>query len=282
LVSTWTTRLALSNHNDHRETGQIMKKKIWLTSLGKSEEDVQQIMATIKKYGLDINGHFWEDDLEKMAWAAARKEILATDIKMWIIFGTAESFSSPTVIYGLSLLTLSVQATHGLNFPVVLLQEGTTAINLETLPAHFSECMIHQVAKSTWGAKLVAALHKPVQQVFPPYRLDVYGIPQIGQWFEIGPREGVWKGAIFGTSGEGISMHAVGPSGQLPEKSTLNYPQKGLKINLGEKEIDGWAVQNNIDEKSSYYVKVDSHPETIMFCPYSQEDETEAYIIDLK
>ncbi len=259
-----------------------MKKKIWLTSLEKSEKDVQQILASINKYGLDGDGHFWEDDLEKMAWSAPRKEILNKDIKMWIIFGTAESLTSPTVLYGLSLLTLSVQSTRGLNFPIVILQGGTTEINLEKLPAHFSGCMVHQVAKSTWGAKLVATLHKASPLLLPPYRFDIYGIPQVGQWFEVGPREGTWNGTIFGTSGEGISMHAVGPSGQLPEKCTLNYPQKGLKINLAEKEIDGWAVQNNIDEKSSYYIRVDSHPETIMFCPYSQEDETEAYIIDLK
>jgi len=27
---------------------------------------------------------------------------------------------------------------------------------------------------------------------------------------------------------------------------------------------------------------VDGHPKTIMFCPYTQDDEAEAYVIDLK
>lgn len=259
-----------------------MKKKIWLTSLEKSEPDVQKIMASLTKYGLDIDGHFWDDDLEKMAWSTPRKEMLEKHRNMWIIYGKAEKFDHPSIIYGLSLLILSIQAAQGINFPIVLLQEGDTAIDLSSLPPHFKACKVYQIKSGTWGAKIVAALHKPTTPQFPPYRLDVYGIPQVGQWFEVGPRENSWEGVIFGTVGETISLHAVGPAGQLPEKSTLNYAQKGLKINLGEQEIDGWAVQNIIDENTSYYVRVDSHPETIMFCPYSQTDDAEAYIINLK
>ncbi len=258
-----------------------MKKKIWLTSLETSETDVQNIMASLKKYGLDVDGHFWEDDLEKMAWCSPRRELLKNDINMWIIHGSTEAFGKSSLIYGLSLLALSIQATRGINFPIVILQTGSTPIDSASLPILFGECKIYQVESAAYGAKIVAGLHTVSKPVFPPYRLDVYGIPQVGQWFEVGPREGNWEGAIFGTSEETISLHAVGPAGQLPEKSTLNYPQMGLKINLGDKEFEGWAVQNSFDKKTSYYVKVDNHPETIMFCPYTQEDEAEAYIIDL-
>lgn len=259
-----------------------MKKKIWITSLETSEADVQKIMASLKKYGLDVNGHFWEDNLEKMAWCAPRKDLLESNIKMWIIHGTAETFAKPSLIYGLSLLALSIQARRGINFPIVILQQGTASIDLASLPIFFGSCQIYEIAGAAYGAKLVAALHKTSKPSFPPYRLDVYGIPQVGQWFEVGPREGSWEGAIFGTVGETILLHAVGPAGQLPEKSVLNYAQKGLEINLGDREFSGWAVQNKIDEKTSYYVKVDGHPKTIMFCPYTQDDETGAYIVDLK
>lgn len=259
-----------------------MKKKIWLTSLESSETTIQKIMVSLKKYGLDVDGHFWEDDLEKMAWCTPRRELLERDINMWIIYGSAETFSKPSLIYGLSLLAVSTQATRGTNFPIVILQEDDVSIDLASLPTFFRECRVFQASGATYGAKIVAWLHTDTKQIFPPYRLDVYGIPQVGQWFEVGPRTGSWEGAIFGTVGETISLHAVGPAGRLPEKSILNFSQRGLKINLGDKEFDGWAVQNEFDEKTSYYVKVDSHPETIMFCPYTQEDEAEAYIIDLK
>lgn len=259
-----------------------MKKKIWLTSLETSQTDIQKIMVSLKTYGLDVDGHFWEDDLEKMAWCTPRRELLERDINMWIIYGSVEAFARPSLIYGLSLLVLSIQATRGINFPIVILQKGDIAIDPASLPNLFGECKVLQMTSAAYGAKIVAGLHSSSTLVFPPYRLDVYGIPQVGQWFEVGPRTGSWEGAIFGTVGETISLQAVGPAGQLPEKSILNFSQKGLKINLGDKEFNGWAVQNKFDEKTSYYVKVDSHPETIMFCPYTQEDEAEAYIIDLK
>lgn len=259
-----------------------MKKKIWLTSLDTVAPDVQGIMASLKKYGLDVDGHFWEDNLEKMAWSSPRRDLLNTDINMWLIYGNADSFAQPSILYGVSLLCLSVQATRGTNFPLAILQKGSGVIDPDSLPRHFGECAVYQETGGAWGAKIVAALHKTSPQRFPPYRLDVYGIPQVGQWIEVGPRDSIWEGAIFATSEKTISMHAVGPAGQLPEKSTLHYPQKGLKIKLGEKEFDAWAVQNKLDEKTSYYIKLDGHPEKIMFCPYSQEDEAEAFIIDLK
>lgn len=258
-----------------------MKKKIWLSSLEPSKETVQSIMGLLTKYGLGLDGHFWEDDLEKMAWSKPRKEILEKDVSMWLIHSSAGSLAKPSVRYGLSLLALTVQAARGLNFPIVFLQEGDEAIVKESLPTSLSGCNVLE-GSGSYGAKIIAALHKPVSQLFPDYRLDVYGISQVGQWFEVGPRAGCWKGVIFGTSPEGISMHAVGPAGQLPEKSTLNYPQKGIKLNIGEKAFDGWGVQNELDMEISYYLKVDSHPESIVFCPYSQDDEADAYVIKLK
>jgi hypothetical protein len=45
----------------------IIMKKIWITSLAHEEKHVQRIMAMLKTYALDANGHFWMDDLKKMA-----------------------------------------------------------------------------------------------------------------------------------------------------------------------------------------------------------------------
>ena len=150
-----------------------MKKKIWITSLETPEADVQKIIASLKKYGLDVDGHFWEDNLEKMAWCAPRKDLLESNIKMWIIHGTAEAFAKPSLIYGLSLLALSIQARRGINFPIVILQQGTASIDLASLPIFFGNCQIYEIGGAAYGAKLVAALHKTSQPSFPPYRLDL-------------------------------------------------------------------------------------------------------------
>ncbi len=257
-----------------------MKKKIWLTSLAASQDAVQAIIGTLTTYGCVIDGHFWEDDLDKMAWCKPRKELLEKDISMWLIYTGTDPLASISVRYGLALLALTVQAVRGVDFPIVFLQDGGEPIRPETLPTPFVGCSV--LAMGTHAAKIVALLHKPAVLTFPDYRLDAYGIPQIGQWFEVGPRKESWQGMIFGTAPAGISMHAVGSAGKLPEKSTLNYAQKGIKLNIGQSEFDGWAVQNTFDAETSYYIKVDSHPESIVFCPYAQDDEADAYLIRLQ
>jgi len=58
-------------------------KRVWMTSLGRSEELVKKLMAQLKTYGFEVNGHFWEDDLEKVAWMKVRQELI--DSKLLII-----------------------------------------------------------------------------------------------------------------------------------------------------------------------------------------------------
>ena len=238
-------------------------------------------MTSLGTYGLEIDGHFWEDDLEKMAWCKPRSELLDEAVQLWMIHGSSASLAAASVRYGLSLLALTLQAARGLDFPVVVLQEGQSAVEPASLPTPLAGCSVLKAAEA-YGAKTVARLHRPVARTFPPYRLDVYGVPQVGQWFEVGPRDQTWQGAIFATSAEGISLHAVGKAGQLPERCTLNYPQKGLRLMIGSREFDGWAVQNELDSQSSYFVKVDSRPESILFCPYATDDQTQAFIIELQ
>jgi hypothetical protein len=43
-------------------------KTAWLTSLVTSEEMVRKLISQLKTYGIEAKGHFWENDLEKMAW----------------------------------------------------------------------------------------------------------------------------------------------------------------------------------------------------------------------
>jgi hypothetical protein len=257
-------------------------KKIWLTSLGSSKEEVQKAMAALKKVGLAVDGHFWQDDLDKMTWTAPRKEILDKNTNLWAIMASSADLQSPPIRYGLSMLALTVQAAKGLDFPIIILQNTGETILAETLPTPLAGYDIFDLNNPAYGAKVVAKVHKQLKGTMPPYRLDVYGIPQIGQWFEIGPREGTWAGALFGTSDAGPCLHTVGKSGQLPEKSVLNYQQRGLEIELLGRKFIAWAVQNELDAESSYYVKVDGHPDSILFSPFSSEEDAEVFVVKLK
>jgi len=256
-------------------------KTVWISSLVKAEDVVKKLIGQLKTYGLAANGHFWEDDLDKMAWIGPRKELLDGETSLWAILGSADNFQESSVRYGLSLLATTVQAQKGHSFPIViLLTEG--GLEPETLPTSLRDAQVLPLTDSGLGAKLVAMVHRPATKIDSEYRLDVYGNAQIGQWFEVGPGEGTWSGAMFGVSNGDITFQAVGPKGSLPSQSTLNYPMQGLKMALGKKEFTAWAVKNQIEAASSYFVKVEGHPECILFGAFSDEEHTDVFVVDLK
>ena len=257
-------------------------KTVWLTSLVSSEDKVNNLLSQLKNYGLDVKGHFWEDDLKKMAWIQAREELIKPEVALWLILTSNENLLSPSIRYGLSLLTITVQAQKGLSFPVLILTEQGGTISSENLPTPLKGVGFLSMPDAGMPAKIVAKVHTLGDAISSEYRLDVYGNPQIGQWFEIGPHKTLWSGAMFGVSGADITFHAVGPKGSLPSESILNYPSKGLKLNLGEKEYTAWAVQNEINDQTSYFVRVEGFPESIVFGQYSTEEESEVYTVMTK
>ncbi len=257
-------------------------KKLWLTSLGRSEDLVKKLISQMKTYGYEVDGHFWKDDLEQLAFMGARDELLDSKIELWGILTSAEDLSNPTIRYGLSLLAVAVQAQRGLDFPILLLQTGEEPVSPEKLTTPLKGVDILTISDPGLGAKLVAKIHKPAGEISSDYHLDIYGTAQIGQWFEIGPETASWPGAMFGVTGAEIIFHAVGSKGKLPDQSVLNYPMKGLKLKLGEKEYDAWAVQNGLDAQTSYFIKVEGFPESIVFGPYSTEEAADVYVVKLK
>ena len=256
-------------------------KTIWLTSIPRAEDKVKNFMSQMKTYGLQVQGHFWEDNLEKMAWVGPREEMVKPEVSLWAILADPEQLKTPSIRYGLSLLAITVQAKRGLSFPILILLEGKEPLPAESLPTPLKGADLLSSSDPGMPAKLVAKVHSPVKEVPVEYRLDVYGTPQIGQWFEVGPTKDAWPGAIFGVAGAEITFHAVGPKGTLPSQSTLNYPLKGLKLNLGGKEYTAWAAQNPLDPKTSYFVQVKGPPSGLLFGAYSQDEEAELYVIKI-
>jgi hypothetical protein len=256
-------------------------KKIWLTSLKADPEKVKGLVGALQPYGIEVQGHFWQDDLDKMTWMEPREMLVDPNTTLWAIMGSAEDLQKPSFRYGLSLLSITLQAQKGHAFPIlVLLTEGQ--VSSEDLPTPLKAADVLPADSATLGAKIVSKLHSSPQETDSGYRLDIYGIPQIGQWFEVGPQSGTWQGAMFGVTGAKITFHAVGPKGTLPDRSVLNYAMKGLELEHGDKEYAAWAVQNEIDSESSYFVKVDEYAETILFGPFSQEDDAEVFVVSLK
>ncbi len=258
-----------------------MLKTIWLSSLGSSEEAVKNLISQLKTYGLEVKGHFWEDDVGKMAWAKPREELIKPEVTLWLILASPESLANPSIRYGLSLLILTVQAKRGLSFPTVILLQGEPP-SLETLPMPLRGVDFLSLKDPGMAAKLVVKVNAPGKTIPSDYRIDTYGNPQIGQWVEVGPTNTIWSGAMFGVADGEIIFHAVGPKGSLPSQSVLQYPVKGLKLDLGGRQYIAWAVQNEIDSETSYFVKIEGSPESFLFGPYATQEEAEVYVIRTK
>ena len=86
---------------------------------------------------------------------------------------------------------------------------------------------------------------------------------------------------MFGVSGAEIKAHGVGPSGKLPQKAVLEYPMEGLKLDAGEKEYAAWAVKNRLDNASSYFLKVEGEPKSILFGQLPEADAADAFVLNL-
>lgn len=256
-------------------------KKVWITSLAQDESRVQTLMSLLQTYGLQPGGHFWLDDLAKMGWAGPREELAPKETVLWLIMGPAASLDQQSVRLGLSLLSLAVQADKGHAFPVLfLVTEGELAV--ESLPTPLRGLEILPFASPTLGAKISARAGMPAKPLLIDYHLDLHAVPGIGLWFEAGPAKGhAWKGAMFGVAGGEIDSHAVGPLGHLPERAVLNYPSKGLKLQAGETEYTAWAVQNEMDDQSAYFVRVKGTPTAVVFGSFAESDAAEVFTLSL-
>jgi hypothetical protein len=251
-------------------------KKVWMSLLEKDENLARKMMGQVASYGLAVNGHFWSNVMDKMEWMGPRKELLDPAVALLLIVGTRTNLADPNTRFGLSLLSLTVQAGRGNGFPTFILYGGE-APDLEDLPTPLKHAHLIS-ASAAFGPKLVARANMPFQPTPTEYRFDVYGIPGIGLWLEVGPAGETWKGVMAGVSGGDIDAHGVGPKGQLPTgKMVLNYAQKGLKINLGTKEYTAWAVQNELDPNTSYFFRATGQPDSIIFGPFAHDDQAEVF-----
>ena len=257
-----------------------MNKQIWLTSLSSDRAAPAAIAARLRPYGFDVAGAIWNDDNERMGWQESREMLQKPDIVGWMVLASAEELARPSIRYGLSLLALSTAAVRPL-LPGFLLTSDSSLPEAASLPSPLAG--FHRLLQDDGSlcAKVVARTSVPPKGQQNEYRLNILGDQQVGQWFEIAPGRGVWKGALFGTSGGEISFHAVGPSGSLPKETVLNYPVKGITLSIGEREYTAWGVANELPEGSSYLVKVKGAPEALVFGPFPDQDDPELYTLKL-
>ena len=258
-------------------------KTVWITALKEDQPRVAAVTQVLKRYGLDCKGHFWADAPEKMAWRVALDALQEVRADLWLVLVDDVAIKKPSVRYGLSLMASTLKQRRGGPFPVVTL--WNSAIPTESaLPQLLQSADVLQESAPVWPAKIVAKANMAGKAAAPDYRLDIQGDERLGQWFEIGPREGLWQGVVLGVHGGGaeINFQAVGPKGVLPEKTTLEFAQQGLKIQAGNREFTAWAVRNEVSSDMSYFARIKGSPEAILFMPYADDSDVSATVLGLQ
>ncbi len=262
-----------------------MSKKLWLTYLpGKDKQSLlSSLMEQLTKYGFTVDGGFWDDNLEKSGWLAHSGPLKdAGKSEGWLIAGQMEQWDNPSIQYGLSCLTLCIKQAKDTGLAIFALAMGSDISGLD-LPTALKEISLLTDTDPAWAAKLLAAIHRPAKapDTPAPYRITVHANEYLGQWFEVGPAVGEWQGALFGLDEGEITHHGVGPSGFPPERCTLEYPWRGLKLEVAGKSYTAWAVQNKIRADESYYVKITGHPGSLVFGEHPEKGSGEAFIFKL-
>ena len=257
-------------------------KAIWLSAMKKDETAVQTIMSQFKTYGIEAQGHFWENDNAKLAWLGPKESLVTGQSAMWVILAGRDDLENDDLRYGLSMVALCLQARKGAGYPVVILQTDGDPVTADDLPTPLSRAVVLDANSAATPAKLIAKVHAKVPDLPAAYQIDMVGNEQLGQWLQVRPTGAAWPGIIFGVDEGEIVFQAVGPAGQLPEKSTLNFAMQGLKLELGGTEFTAWATQNEVSVETAYFVKISGTPKTLLFGPYAQDSEAELYRIQLQ
>ncbi len=257
-----------------------MQKNVWITVLEKDETLGKKLFETVSRYAVIPNGHFWIDDIEKMAWAGVADSLTEVDTALWIIAGKVESFASPTISRGLALLAAKLLGQRGYGFPIILVPtDGDLTGDMLPLPLRGAEI----VKESSLGVKVAALANMPIKSIPTEYNFQVYPIPGVGLWLEVGPGKGhTWNGAMLGVIDAEIRAQGVGPSGTIPQRAVLEYPMEGLKIQAGDSEFTAWGLKNTLTDADSYYVSIQGTPSELLFGEFSESEEAEVYRVQLQ
>ncbi len=252
-----------------------MKKTVFISMLDKDEGLAKLLFQEVARYGLEPAGHFWVDDLPNMAWSGAAPELASDTCGCWIIVGQAARFKDKATLQGLASLALAVQAAHGHGFPILLSPSGGK-LDAAALPTPLKGA---EIVASGLGVKAVAKVNARRQQEAQEYRLNLHPLPGLGFWLELGPGRDPWRGAMLGATGAAPDAHGVGPAGTIPQTSTLHYPVRGMKLNLGGAEYEAWGVHNELSMAESYYVRLNGTPESLVFGPFPDDDEVSVFTV---
>jgi hypothetical protein len=266
-----------------------------VTALTPDAQRLSALAGTLARYGLKALGGVWETTPDKVLavdWRLMVDAFVTQHAALWLVLADAKALEDPSVRYGLNLIAANLRSARGADFGFAVLWPdapgaGADVASRPALPAQMRDALVLEPGPA-WPAKLVARVHRVrPAAVAATDRISVHGNEQLGQWIELAPGTGSWQGVMFAVAGEGASIdfQATGPSGGLPETSTIAYGQSGLALESAGRTFTGWALRNEVGATSagpvSYYARVRGRPEALLWMPYTEEDDADATLLAL-
>lgn len=248
-------------------------KNVWLTWMTEGDPTgPEAVVSALGKAGFAVAGAPWIDDLEKHGWVELGNHLAKDETAdVWVVAGARADLMDPRKRYGLSMVAATLRARRSVLPQVVVL--GTDGVPEEQELPTLLRGAKRLEASSGWAERALAATIRKPSAPDERFRFDVIADPHVGQWFEVGPAQGTFSGAMLGITGGGtIVNHAVGPSGGLPERTVLEFALEGITADIAGDEFTLWAVANELGNGDSYYVKIDGQPTKLVIGEHPDQD----------
>lgn len=268
-----------------------IQKNIVLTSLENNETLIRSIGQQIADNALNVIATTWQDSSDCIGLTI--KELLSSNAALWIILGDNKTFENPQTRAAISLIYLAVLQQRDYKILPILFSPNQDEQSF-TPPNIFRSAEIQNatnICKNKVAAKafiLASKSHNEqfLQQSENNYRFNVICPTGLGLWLEIGSTKHSWKGILLGTCGNDSEpvAHGVGVKSVIPQKSTLNYPVKGMQLEMSsQKKFIAWGCQNELTPDVSYFVKLSNIPTDVIFSefPKQNEESPEMFVINL-
>lgn len=244
--------------------------KALLCVLGKRKNEplTEEIMLNAAGFHTAVI-HWTELASVQRGWIQLLPTLEDPALKAWVLSGPHEDFTDE-VLGQVAMLSLAMSRPSPPMMAFVL-TSGNAEPELTDLLGHVK---IYK-GNTTFAAKIAAARVKPQPGLKRAFHIHARLDPYIGQWFEVGPADGEsWNGFTVGVVGAEVTAFGVGRRGKIPEKSTLQYPQLGIKGQLGFHEFHGCAAKNHVGSDAACFVRIEGTPRIIFITGYP--DETSA------
>lgn len=256
-----------------------MSNKVWITLLSKDPEKANIINSHLSKYGLSFDGSLFLDDLEKMSWSYTLDQLKNKGTGLWIICGTSKELTKSSVLKGLSFAALGAKYTKGEKFPIIIVTDK--GMDTKELPLPLKNSIILDFENPSIGVKATAKANSPVKREHNNFRLNILPMEGSGLWIEAGPLTNEWKGIFAGVlKPSSVDAMGVGKKEKIPDKSILEYPIRGIELEIGGKEFHAWAAKNIIKKDASFFFRISRDAGSVIIGDF-EDDQPDVFVIDL-